>query len=539
LGFRIADVIRTGNSSDTQQQVKSEIRDPKSAIGMFLTTERKLPLILFFVVIVLTVLGFAFYQHTTSLQDAVDVEKSTQKTISKLDETLRLTLDVDSSVSRFVITGSDSYLGPFENAKTKIPQNLAQLRSLMLDTPSELDELGNLEGFTNQYIAQADDKIERRKVEGFDATISSVGDRSERSITANIRASIDKLKSAELSALEEREQSLGFSFNRTVWILIIGCLSGIVALGLANLVVSREIAKRRNAEVALTDANRELEDRIDDRTKELEKVNESLRLVATEREELLNNEKSARRDAEIANRLRDEFMATVSHELKTPLNSILGWARMLKAGDLDEDQVKKALGTIIKNSETQNRLIEDLLDVARIISGKLVLEFEPIDPAELVHDVIQSVKPLAQAKQIEITEGVTGDASSLTILGDRNRLTQVFSNLLTNAVKFTPEGGLIEVSMNADDSHLNVSVKDNGIGIKPEFLPKVFERFRQDVSVTTRNGGLGLGLAIVRQLVEMHGGSVRVKSEGVNKGSEFTVELPAQHRADFQLAHPA
>ena len=506
---------------------------------MFLTTERKLPLILFFVVIVLTVLGFAFYQHTTSLQDAVDVEKSTQKTISKLDETLRLTLDVDSSVSRFVITGSDSYLGPFENAKTKIPQNLAQLRSLMLDTPSELDELGNLEGFTNQYIAQADDKVERRKVEGFDATISSVGDRSERSITANIRASIDKLKSAELSALEEREQSLGFSFNRTVWILIIGCLSGIVALGLANLVVSREIAKRRNAEVALTDANRELEDRIDDRTKELEKVNESLRLVATEREELLNNEKSARRDAEIANRLRDEFMATVSHELKTPLNSILGWARMLKAGDLDEDQVKKALGTIIKNSETQNRLIEDLLDVARIISGKLVLEFEPIDPAELVHDAIQSVRPLAQAKRIEITEGVTGDASSLTILGDRNRLTQVFSNLLTNAVKFTPEGGLIEVSMNADDSHLNVSVKDNGIGIKPEFLPKVFERFRQDVSVTTRNSGLGLGLAIVRQLVEMHGGSVRVKSEGVNKGSEFTVELPAQHRADFQLARPA
>jgi signal transduction histidine kinase len=506
---------------------------------MLLTTERKLPLILFFVVIVLTVLGFAFYQHTTSLQDAVDVEKNTQKTVSKLDETLRLTLDVDASVSSFVITGSDSYLGPFENAKTKIPQNVAQLRSLMTDTPSELDELRNLEGFTNQYIAQADDKIERRKVEGFDATISSVGDRSERSITANIRASIDKLKSAELSALEEREQSLGFSFNRTVWILIIGCLSAIVALGLANLVVSREIAKRRNAEVALTDANRELEDRIDDRTKELEKVNESLRLVATEREELLNNEKSARREAEIANRLRDEFMATVSHELKTPLNSILGWARMLKAGDLDEDQVKKALGTIIKNSETQNRLIEDLLDVARIISGKLVLEFEPVDPAELVHDAIESVKPLAQAKQIEITEDVTGDASSFTILGDRNRLMQVFSNLLTNAVKFTHEGGLIEVSMNADDAHLNVSVKDNGIGIKPEFLPKVFERFRQDVSVTTRNGGLGLGLAIVRQLVEMHGGSVRVKSEGVNKGSEFTVELPAQHRADFQLAHPA
>lgn len=506
---------------------------------MSLTTERKLPLILFFVVIVLTVLGFAFYQHTASLQDAVDVEKNTQNTVSKLDEILRLTLDVDSSVSRFVITGSDSYLAPYENAKTKIPQDVAQLRALMTDTPSELDELKNLENFTNQYIAQADNKIERRKVEGFDATISSVGDLSERSVTANIRASIDRLKGAELSALEAREQSLGYSFNRTIWILIIGCLSAIVALGLANLLVSREIAKRRSAEVALTDANRELEDRIEDRTKELEKVNESLRLVATEREELLNKEKSARREAEIANRLRDEFMATVSHELKTPLNSILGWARMLKTGDLDEDQVKKALGTIIKNSETQNRLIEDLLDVARIISGKLVLDFEPIDPFELVHDAIQTLQPLAQAKQIEILEDFESDARSVTVSGDRNRLTQVFSNLLTNAVKFTPEGGKIEVRLGADDSNLNVSVKDNGIGIKPEFLPRVFERFRQDASVTTRNGGLGLGLAIVRQLVEMHGGSVRVESEGVGRGSEFTVELPAQHRADFQLAHPA
>jgi signal transduction histidine kinase len=212
---------------------------------------------------------------------------------------------------------------------------------------------------------------------------------------------------------------------------------------------------------------------------------------------------------------------------------------MLKAGDLDEDQVKKALGTIIKNSETQNRLIEDLLDVARIISGKLVLEFEPVDPVEVVHDAIETLQPLAQAKQIEIVENVLDDARSVTVSGDRNRLTQIFSNLLTNAVKFTPEGGKIEVSVGADGSHLSVSVKDNGVGIKPEFLPSVFERFRQDASLTTRNGGLGLGLAIVRQLVEMHGGSVRVESEGVDKGSEFTVELPAQHRADFQLAHPA
>ncbi|MEO8573448.1 MAG: ATP-binding protein [Pyrinomonadaceae bacterium] len=506
---------------------------------MPLTIERKLPLILFVVVIILTVLGVVFYEYTGSLQDAVELEKRTQNTVSRLDEVMSLTLDVESALSGFIITGSDSYLAPFDSAKPKINQNIAQLRSMMMDTPTELEDLSALENSTTRFLAQTESKIERRKVEGFDATISSLGDSSERSRIANIRATIDRLKTAELTSLERKEKSLDQSFYQTIWILIIGCLAGAVALGLANIVVSREIGKRRGAEAALTDANRELEDRIEERTKELEKVNESLRLVADEREELLRKEHSARREAEIANRLRDEFMATVSHELKTPLNSILGWARMLKAGDLDEEQIKRALSTIIKNSETQNRLIEDLLDVARIISGKLVLEFEPVDPAEIVQDAIQSVTPLAQAKGVRISEDVEGEAKAVTIPGDRNRLMQVFSNLLTNAVKFTPEGGYIEVRLGLEDSRLNVSITDNGIGIKPEFLPVVFERFRQDSSVPTRNGGLGLGLAIVRQLVEMHGGSVSVRSDGVNKGSSFTVELPVRHRADFQRAHQA
>lgn len=506
---------------------------------MSLTIERKLPLILFFIVVILTVVGFVLYEYTGSLHDAADTEKQTQNTVSKLDEILRLTLDVDAAVSGFIITGNDTYLTPYETAKPKIAQNIAQLRAMMADTPSELGDVQKLETSTAEYIAQADGKIERRKTEGFDATILSLGNSSERSITANIRSSIDRLKTAELNRLEEQEKSLDQNFYRTIWVLIVGCLSGIFALGLANLVVSREIRKRRSAETALTEANRELEVRIDERTEELEKVNESLRLVASEREDLLKKEQSARREAEIANRLRDEFMATVSHELKTPLNSILGWARMLKTGDLDEAQVTKALGTIIKNSETQNRLIEDLLDVARIISGKLVLELEPVNPSELIHDTIESIQPLAQAKKIEIVEDLRNDGEPLTISGDRNRLTQVFTNLLTNAVKFTPEGGRIDVRVDTKDGNLSVSVKDNGIGITPDFLPKVFERFRQDVSGATNNGGLGLGLAIVRQLVEMHGGSVQVKSEGVDQGSEFTVELPAQHRADFQLARPA
>jgi signal transduction histidine kinase len=506
---------------------------------MSLTVERKLPLILLFVVVVLTALGFVLYQYTASLQDAVDIEKRTQNTVSKLDDILRLTLDVDSSVTGFVITGNDSYLTPFETSKPRIAQDLAQLRSALSDTPTELDELAALEASTTEYLGQAQKKIDQRKMEGFDASVMSLGNSSDRSLNAGIRASIDKLKAAELSTLQKREQLLDQSFYSTIWVLIIGCVSGIVALVLVNIVVSREIGKRRNAEHALTDANKELESRIDERTQELEQLNESLRLVASEREELLKKEQIARREAEIATRLRDEFMATVSHELKTPLNSILGWARMLKAGDLDDEQVKKALGTIIKNSETQNRLIEDLLDVARIISGKLILEIEPIDPVELLHDAIGTSTPAAAAKSIEIVERSDDRAQSMLIHGDRNRLMQVFSNLLINASKFTPDGGRIEVSVHAEDEHIQISIKDNGIGIKQEFLSSVFERFRQDTSAAPRNGGLGLGLAIVRQLVEMHGGSVSVQSEGSGKGSEFTVQLPARRRVDLQLAHQA
>jgi signal transduction histidine kinase len=499
---------------------------------MPLTIERKLPLILFFVVVVLTALGFAFYQYTTSSQDAMDLEKRAHNVAARLDETLRLTLDIEGSVNGFVITGNDTYLEPYQRAKVRLPGAISELRSAVDKDPVQTEELGRLEGWTTDYVAQAERKIERRKMDGFEATIASLSDPPARVLTANIRASIDRLKASALRTLERQDQALEESFFRTIWVLIIGCVAGMIALGFANVIVSREIGKRRKAETALIDANRDLETRIDERTVELEMVNESLRRAADERETLLTNEKSARREAEIANRLRDEFMATVSHELKTPLNSILGWARMLKGGQLDDAQVKRALGTIIKNSETQNRLIEDLMDVARIISGKLVLEIEPIDLVELLGDTVEIVQPAAKAKSISIenrTETLNGD---LLVNGDRDRLRQVFSNLLTNAVKFTPADGQVEICLDRDDETFHVRVKDNGIGISPDFLPVVFERFRQDTSAAPRNGGIGLGLAIVRQLVEMHGGSVAVTSEGPGEGSEFTVTLPALPRED-------
>ncbi|HKP70580.1 MAG TPA: CHASE3 domain-containing protein, partial [Pyrinomonadaceae bacterium] len=250
---------------------------------MQLTTERKLPLILFFVVVVLTALGFAFYQYTTSTQDAIQLEKRAHNVDARLDETLRLTLDIDGSVNGFVITGNDTYLEPYQKAKVRLPSVISELRTAFDKDAVQTEEIGRLDGWTVDYIAQAEQKIEKRKMEGFDATIASLSDPPARILTANIRASIDRLKNSAHRSLERQDQSLDESFFRTIWVLIIGCVAGMLALGFANVIVSREIGKRRKAETALIDANKDLETRIEERTVELEMVNESLRRAADER----------------------------------------------------------------------------------------------------------------------------------------------------------------------------------------------------------------------------------------------------------------
>jgi|GEM_PF-512055 len=250
-----------------------------------------------------------------------------------------------------------------------------------------------------------------------------------------------------------------------------------------------------------------------------------------ERERLLENEKNARKDAEIANRLRDEFLATVSHELRAPLNSILGWARLLEKGKLDQATAEKAYNTIVRNAEGQNRLIEDLLDVSRIISGKLRLEVMTIKPINVVESALETVRPAADAKGIKIEIKGEGDISHIS--GDPNRLQQVIWNLLSNAIKFTPSDGIVRLEIERADDFVEIRVKDTGVGIKEEFLSHVFDRFRQaDASSIRKFGGLGLGLAIVRHITEMHGGTVHAYSAGENKGSTFVVRLPLMIQTD-------
>jgi PAS domain S-box-containing protein len=247
--------------------------------------------------------------------------------------------------------------------------------------------------------------------------------------------------------------------------------------------------------------------------------------IEEERQLLLQREQNARLQAEEVNRLKDEFLATLSHELRTPLNAILGWSQILMTKNLDESSMKKALEIIDRNARSQAQLIDDLLDVSRIITGNLRLEVQLIDLSNVVMTAVDVVRPAAEAKNIRL-ETILNPQLGL-VSGDPDRLQQIVWNLLSNAVKFTPEGGRVEMRLDGNNSHIQLIVNDSGQGIKKEFLPHVFDRFRQlDGSTTRRQGGLGLGLAIVRQLVELHGGTVSVESKGEGLGSTFTVKLP-------------
>ena len=253
-----------------------------------------------------------------------------------------------------------------------------------------------------------------------------------------------------------------------------------------------------------------------------------LQQVAAEREQFLESERVARSEAERLSHMKDEFLATLSHELRTPLNAIQGWATLLRQREVSPEDHARGLETIERNVRAQAQIVNDLLDMSRIISGKIHLEVQPLQLHEIINNAIDAVRQSAVARQIRIHPLL--DSSIGLVRGDPNRLQQVLWNLLTNAVKFTPQGGRVQVVLERVNSHVEITVEDTGIGIRAEFLPFVFDRFRQaDPTTTRRYGGLGLGLSIVKNLIELHGGSVRVKSPGEGLGSTFILSLPVSH----------
>jgi signal transduction histidine kinase/CheY-like chemotaxis protein len=271
--------------------------------------------------------------------------------------------------------------------------------------------------------------------------------------------------------------------------------------------VARDITGRKKSEQALKEAMRQAESANGDRL------------------QLLESERDARSQAERANRVKDEFLATLSHELRTPLNAVLGWTNILQRGNIPSEELKQGLETIERNARIQAQIIEDLLDMSRIISGKVRLEVQQTDLSALLNESIETFRVAAEAKSVRLQAAM--DPFARPISGDPNRLRQVSWNILHNAIKFTPKGGKVQVWLQRVGSYVEVHVSDTGEGIALDFLPYIFDRFQQgDASTTRRHGGLGLGLAIVKQLVELHGGNVRVKSNGIGQGAVFTVHLP-------------
>lgn len=288
---------------------------------------------------------------------------------------------------------------------------------------------------------------------------------------------------------------------------------------------------------ALRDARDTLEERVRDRTAELASANRALqsevdrrRQAEEERALMLEREKTARLAAESINRLKDQFLATLSHELRTPLNAILGWVHLLESDTLSPEKVARGVSVIKNNSLAQVQLIDELLDVSRMISGRTTLDVQTVDARSVVEAVVESARPAAEAKGLRLETSL--DPMPLFVC-DKGRLRQIVWNVLSNALKFTPKGGEVRVRLCQVDGNAEIIVSDTGIGIDPAFLPHVFERFTQaDSSATREHGGLGLGMAIVHHLVELHGGTVDAESPGENQGATFTVRLPLRSLAE-------
>ena len=320
-----------------------------------------------------------------------------------------------------------------------------------------------------------------------------------------------------------------------------------------------DLTEREQSEEAIRRLNAELEDRVQQRTGELQDAIERLREEVAQRiaaedqlkeyaqalesanqalqqasraarladRDKLECERVARSEAEKANQMKDEFLAVLSHELRTPLNAMLGWTQLIRKGRLGPEETQRAIEIIERNARVQEQLVSDLLDMSRIISGKFRLELEGIELRPVVESALDTVRPAAAAKGVRLEAAI--ELRCGEILADPNRLQQVVWNLISNAIKFTPTGGRVNLRARRVNSDIEITVQDTGIGIKPEFLPHVFDRFRQaDASLRRHEGGLGLGLAIVRHLVEAHGGAVRADSPGEGKGASFTVRLPAK-----------
>jgi len=485
------------------------------------------PILLGMAVLLLVALGWIAYQNNVSLEKEIETGGRVAGTISALEEIERLALDLETGGRGFVITGDEEFRLPYDLAVTGLTISLPKLRNLIKDDASQLAKFSELETLIEAKIETTARNVAVRSKFGLEEAAELVSEGQGLLFMNRVQAKLAEMRIHEIETRENLERELAETVDNNFRLVPLVSSAGVLTLLMAAFFVYRESKRRYRAEDGLRQSNIELESRVSDRTGKLEELNESLKAVLSERESLLESEKSARAEAEVANRLRDEFMTALSHELRNPLNSILGWARILKKKESLEPQVmERGIDAIITSSETQSNLIEDLLDIGRIISGKFRFDMHPVNPVNLLSAAVESILPVAEHREIEIRLSIDERAVHKRVSGDLNRLLQALLNLFSNAIKFSDVGGDVTASVSVVDDFIEFKIEDKGMGISPEFLPFVFERFRQDSRQPNISAGLGLGLPIVRAIIEIHGGRVSAESEGTGKGSVFRIVLP-------------
>jgi signal transduction histidine kinase/ActR/RegA family two-component response regulator len=438
-----------------------------------------------------------------------------EKVLAHIQSVLTRCVDAETGIRGFLLTNDERFLRPFDEAKGALPTELDTLAALTADNRKQQGEVEQLRKQVDNHIDLLRRlRLERKRTRPLRPRAAI----EQQDVMDRVRATLHRMETEELRLVQERmgEDARAMRRARALGTLVFASIGGLLIW--VYVLLDRDERRRAAGAVALREANDTLERRVQERTAAWAMANAELAAV-------VKREQQARGELESASRLKDEFLMTVSHELRTPLNTIHGWVRMLQAGTVPVEQRARALEVVERNTRAQARLVEDLLDVSRIVSGKLQLKVRRVELRAIVQAVVESMRPAAAAKSIEVEASMTG--GPFLVMGDPDRLQQVVWNFLSNALKFTPTRGQVAVMLDVRAGTVRLTVMDSGIGIAREFVPFVFERFRQGDSGTTRaHGGLGLGLAIVRHLVELHGGSVEVDSPGVNQGTTFRMLLP-------------
>ena len=445
-------------------------------------------------------IGFVSYTELSALADSSASVQRSYDVLQTLDDLDGALTDSEANQRGYLLTRDTSYLAQYDAAVAQIRLAVSELRRLNGSEPSTATSVAELSRLAN---AQLDDLQRTVHVAGSGdrATLAHMAEGAGNPIMATFRHFAADLDAAQRRLLEMRRAEEHEARMTSEGVLVGTIVLSLIFVGAAAL-ISR---------------------RFDERRRQLEREVAERRRAEGYREALLVSERAARAEAERATRLKDEFVATLSHELRTPLNAIVGWAGILRT-DHRAASVSQGLEVIERNAKAQAQMIEDLLDMSRIVSGKLRIDLQPLDPAAVVKAAVASSRPSADVKGIGLH--VAFEPVGM-IYSDVGRLQQIIWNLLTNALKFTPRDGSVRVALRQVDGQAEIAVSDTGQGIQAQFLPYVFDRFRQaDASTTRRHGGLGLGLSIVKSLVEMHRGTVEARSDGEGQGATFTVRLP-------------